>query len=329
MTTIPHPIEREELMAYMDGELAIERASALASHLEDCRECQAVTADFQKVTLTLANWEVEPASVRRLRWPTKNKWISVKPFFEYGAVAAAMFLFAVLGVRLIGGNANTIFPQPYLRPPAANTQAQGKQIERLEQYAKLQRPPAAVFKSVPESPEHDALVAKVLTPADSGSAKGPMIVRTAELAVTVQGFEKARATAEQILKRYRGYIDNLQVTAPAGNPRTLAAKLRIPSDQLDAALAELKRLGRVDTEAQTGEEVTAQYVDLQARLANSRNTEQRLTDVLRERTGKLSDVLEVETEIARVRGEIESMEAERKTMEIGRASCRERVCVPV
>ena len=104
------------------------------------------------------------------------------------------------------------------------------------------------------------------------------------------------------------------MTAPAGNPRTLAAKLRIPSDQLDAALAELKRLGRVDTEAQTGEEVTAQYVDLQARLANSRNTEQRLTDVLRERTGKLSDVLEVETEIARVRGEIESMEAERKTM---------------
>ena len=75
-----------------------------------------------------------------------------------------------------------------------------------------------------------------------------------------------------------------------------------------------KKFGRVDTEAQTGEEVTAQYVDLQARLANSKNTEQRLTDVLRQRTGKLSDVLEVETEIARVRGEIESMEAERKTM---------------
>jgi hypothetical protein len=55
-------------------------------------------------------------------------------------------------------------------------------------------------------------------------------------------------------------------------------------------------------------------VDLQSRLANSRNTEQRLTEVLQQRTGKLSDVLEVETEIARVRGEIESMEAERKSM---------------
>ena len=60
--------------------------------------------------------------------------------------------------------------------------------------------------------------------------------------------------------------------------------------------------------------MTSQYVDLQARLTNARNTEERLTDLLRNRTGKLSDVLEVERELDRVRGEIEQMEAERKTM---------------
>ena len=60
--------------------------------------------------------------------------------------------------------------------------------------------------------------------------------------------------------------------------------------------------------------MTSQYVDLNARLDNSRHTEQRLTDLLQNRTGKLSDVLSVENELARVRGEIESMEAERKTM---------------
>jgi hypothetical protein len=60
--------------------------------------------------------------------------------------------------------------------------------------------------------------------------------------------------------------------------------------------------------------VTAQYVDLEARLGNSRQTEQRLADLLRNRTGKLSDVLEVEQEISRVRGEIEQMEAERKNL---------------
>ncbi len=90
--------------------------------------------------------------------------------------------------------------------------------------------------------------------------------------------------------------------------------MRVPSDQLDATLTEVKTLGRVESESQSGQDVTSQYVDLQARLSNARNTEQRLTDLLRNRTGKLSDVLEVEQELDRVRGQIEQMEAERKNM---------------
>jgi hypothetical protein len=77
----------------------------------------------------------------------------------------------------------------------------------------------------------------------------------------------------------------------------------------------LKALGRVEAETQNGEEVTQQHADLLARLKNSRETEQRLQDVLRTRTGKVKDVLEVEEEIARVRGEIEQMDVEQKTLE--------------
>jgi hypothetical protein len=73
-------------------------------------------------------------------------------------------------------------------------------------------------------------------------------------------------------------------------------------------------MGRVEQESQNGEEVTQQYVDLEARIKNSRNTEQRLIELQRERTGKLSDVLSVEMQISRVRGEIEQMEAQRKNM---------------
>ena len=90
--------------------------------------------------------------------------------------------------------------------------------------------------------------------------------------------------------------------------------LRVPASQLDATLAEIRNLGRVESEQQGGEEVTQQVVDLDARLANSRNTEQQLDDILRHRTGKITDVLEVEREIDRVRGDIERMEAERKSL---------------
>jgi len=55
-----HPIEAEELMAYLDGELLMDRASAAAAHLERCRDCQGLAADLQGVSQRLRAWQVEP-----------------------------------------------------------------------------------------------------------------------------------------------------------------------------------------------------------------------------------------------------------------------------
>jgi Domain of unknown function (DUF4349)/Putative zinc-finger len=137
----------------------------------------------------------------------------------------------------------------------------------------------------------------------------PMIARTSQLTLITKEFDKARGALEDILKRHRGYLGQLDVTA-----RTLNATLRVPADQLDLTMAEIKKLGEVESESQTAEEVTRQYVDLDARLTNARNTEQRLTALLHDRTGKLTDVLAVEKEIDRVRGQIEQMEAEKKAL---------------
>ena len=141
-----------------------------------------------------------------------------------------------------------------------------------------------------------------------------MIIRTADLQLITKEFDKARAEMEAVLKKHRGYVSELKVSGAAGSGRTLTSTLRVPADQLDSTLAGLKTLGRVASESQSGQDVTSQYVDLQARLANARNTEKRLTDILNQRTGKLKDILEVEEEVDRVRGEIEQMEAESKQM---------------
>jgi hypothetical protein len=141
-----------------------------------------------------------------------------------------------------------------------------------------------------------------------------MIIRTAQLSLIAKDFDRARANLEVILKRHRGYVGELDARGITGSGRTLAATLRVPADQLDATLTEVKALGRVESESQNGEDVTSQYVDLRARLDNAAHTEGRLSDLLRDRTGKLPDVLAVEQELARVRGEIEQMEAERKNM---------------
>ncbi len=142
-----------------------------------------------------------------------------------------------------------------------------------------------------------------------------MIARMVSLSIVPRDFEAARVSLDAILARHNGYAAGLNVVTPQGTARTLQASLRIPASQLVAALAELKALGRVEVETQSGEEVTQQHADLVARMKNSRETEQRLQAILLQRTGKISDVLSVEQEIARVRGEIEQMEAEQKNLE--------------
>ena len=57
MSTNRHPIEQEELMAYLDGELPADQATESLSHLELCSECQTLAADFRGVSQALMAWE--------------------------------------------------------------------------------------------------------------------------------------------------------------------------------------------------------------------------------------------------------------------------------
>jgi hypothetical protein len=264
-----HPIEPEELMAYLDGELSVDRASTAATHLENCRECQDLAADLQGVSRRMISWQVDPCGPSKPpgvpeRRALRRKW-------KWGlAGTAAVALSACVIVTL-------------LQTTPVRNQLTGVDVVRT-------RPVAAMI------------------------AEPRMIAHTAQLTLTTTEFDKARPALDDILKRHQGYFGELNINAPAGIGRTLEATLRVPTDQRDAAIAEIKKLGRVESESQTGEEVTAEYVDREARLNNARNTEQRLTELLRDRSGKLSDVLAVQLEIGHVRESIERLQAEQKNL---------------
>lgn len=149
----------------------------------------------------------------------------------------------------------------------------------------------------------------------SNAAPAPMIAHTVSLVIVTKDFAGARTALETILARHRGYSAQLNLGTPENAPRSLAASLRIPAPELPSAVADLKTLGRVENESHSGEEVTKQHADLVERLRVSRETEQRFLAILQQRTGNVYEVLQVEQEIARVRGDIERMEAEQKALE--------------
>jgi hypothetical protein len=90
--------------------------------------------------------------------------------------------------------------------------------------------------------------------------------------------------------------------------RSATLELKVPASRFDELTGLLEPLGRLQFVNVGAEDVSEEFVDLTARVANGRRLEERLIELLRTRTGKLQDVLTVERELARVREEIERME---------------------
>ena len=92
--------------------------------------------------------------------------------------------------------------------------------------------------------------------------------------------------------------------------------VRVPEEKFDQALEDIEALAtKVMEENTSGEDVTEEYVDLEARLTDMKKYEeevrQLLTDV-RERTVEVGDLVEVYRELNRIRGEIERIEGRMK-----------------
>jgi hypothetical protein len=348
MSKSNHPIELEELMAYLDGELATNRAVAAAAHLERCAQCQELAADLRELSKEMMAWEMEVAESssetpdeilaaleKREREPKGKSVVSKRQgwgiLFTPRRIAwgGGISFFFLLVIALSVTNLLRYEPLqksiqnpmhvellPTATPPAAPEAYTDRYSSRkLGNVAKIA--PGIVGNEDPTSINGAAEQKSLDNEIDTSEREVPtvpMIARVAGITLTTKEFDKTRVSLEEILKRHGGYMGELKVSAPTDAGRSLTATLRIPAPQLDPALVELKKLGRVEDESQGGEEVTQQYVDLEARLANGIHTEQRLTEILRTRTGKLQDVLKVELEIDRVRGEIEQMQAEKKEL---------------
>ncbi len=137
---------------------------------------------------------------------------------------------------------------------------------------------------------------------------GQMLIRNGFVSVRVDSLEAAMAAVRELATRFGGSIGNVSMSSGEFEVRSATLELRVPSERFDEAMGGLSPLGRVEHRSETVQDVGEEFVDLNARMATSRRLEQRLTDLLANRTGKLEDVLAVERELARVRTEIERTE---------------------
>ena len=134
------------------------------------------------------------------------------------------------------------------------------------------------------------------------------IIRTGAIELIVAGYDAARDQIDAIVREAGGYVDSTRVSHTEGQVSQATLVLRVPSAQLGDLMPRLRALGEVQTETTDAADITDQYVDVAARLESARALEKRLHELTATRTGTVAEVLEVERELARIRGEIEQYE---------------------
>jgi hypothetical protein len=170
-------------------------------------------------------------------------------------------------------------------------------------------PPAAVSSRSDAAPETGTLLAPASDPA------GAMLVRHGQASIEVRHVDDAVLRVRQAAQQLGGFVANTALRNGKDEQPSASLELRVPTAQFDQLMTGLKAFGRVESVSANAEDVGEEYVDLGARTANARRVEARLVEMLASRTGKLSDVLTVEQELARVRQEIERHDARLRWLE--------------
>jgi anti-sigma factor RsiW len=334
MNSTTHCVAPEDIMAFLDGELPPSEVQTVSAHLEDCAQCAIAAEQFRATSRILSRWDVPRVSVEL---EDSVRKLSAKAAAHGAVVKSRSTGFRGRRLLVIGSGAVAVmallmvavfFPFSRHSPPSAELvladKASAGYVPQQRSEEMLQ--PAETLHSLASRPVagvagmSGGIAGRGSTAGSVGqlitsSTPAPLIARTAWLVIRVKNVEASRASLDSILARHHGYPAQLSVTSPEYGSRGFQASLRIPVAELLSAVGEIKGLGRLENESQSGEDVTRQHTDLAARLKTARETEERFRAILQQRTGNVADVLEVERSIARVRGEIESMEAEQGALE--------------
>jgi len=134
------------------------------------------------------------------------------------------------------------------------------------------------------------------------------VIRRGSIDLSVSDTRETLQEVQNIVREAEGLVANLSIYEIRDGRYGARATLRVPEAGFDAVFDQLEGLGKVTNIQTELEDITMQYVDLESRLKNQKAQEERLTEIL-DMADTVEDVLEIEKELSRVRGEIESMSA--------------------
>jgi hypothetical protein len=181
--------------------------------------------------------------------------------------------------------------------------AEGVQSETAETQA---------FATSPESAANAEEAGKTPVETTVQQLANRKLIRNATVELEIVSFDDAVQKITALVNEEHGYVATTDSEKQANGKLRGQVVVKVVPENLERFLQKIRSLGELKNQTLGTEDVTKAYFDTDARVKNARVMEQRLVEMLKTKTGKVSDLLEVEKELGRVREDIEKMQGELK-----------------
>ncbi|HVT17078.1 MAG TPA: DUF4349 domain-containing protein [Thermoanaerobaculia bacterium] len=237
---------------------------------------------------------------------------------EVKGIVVAVVAVVAVGIATVAGCRKSSESHGYLRGEGSSLRSDG--VRRAipagaGEPADVVTPKPAAVPAAARAASPGAAVGSLST-GDLGAARAGLsrkLLRTVDLQITVKATTEAAESLQRLAVRLGGYVGSVDGER-AQDLMRYTITLRIPSERLDEAVAEAKRLAvRVEREQQKTEDVTDKYIDLDAHLRTLLDTEKELRGLLaesRRRQAKVEDIMAVYNQLTEIRTQIESIQGQ-------------------
>ena len=266
---------------------------------------QAVSVPAAK-TVTRKQPEV-PAHKKAIHFPSSRVWKGLAACAAFCVVAGGAASVLHLGVIGVGG-AKSSGPATF-----SSREATGFNMENSVSSYAMASAPAVADDTMNERSAAaggaDTGTAVLTSGESAHAAESSKIIYTANLTLESKDYDAARAALDAALAEAAGYMESRDEYANSGSRRSLSLTLRVPQENYESFLAAVAATGNVTYKSQQAEDVTTQYMDIEARLDSLKEQRARLQE-LKASAENLSDLLQIESSLSDVQYQLESYQSQ-------------------
>ena len=331
---------RHLISLYIDDELDAEQRALVEEHLDSCEECSLLHRQLEQTVNLCASLEEIPVpdgfrqsvidalhlkkharahSSRRGVFGVLHKIMGTGQRRALAVAAAALVLVIAVNSSwgtlpgLLGGlSAPSFMMKSEGVAPAAEPE-----MRAAYGLAQPAMPP----------PSPNEMMTKDMAPAGMGSGGiatsfdmtqviERQVIRRAALSLEAEKgrFDEANRQLVMTVESFGGIILDSNTYTDYDQKRIAHYSIRVPQEKFTQLVAQIESLGKVESRSMGTQDVTEQYIDLQASITNKLRHEERLLEILAQ-AKTVDEILRIETELNRLRTEVDSLKGRLRYLE--------------